>query len=74
MGLSYLRADPGAEPTQERAFDYANLYNPQSLVGSREWSDVLTLNWTPNLARSAERALALEVTSRTSRIDPSAGR
>ena len=62
VGLSYLRSQ-----TQERGkaadgtFDYANLYNPLSLAGSREWSDVLTLNWTPNLARSAERALALEV-------------
>ena len=56
VGLSYLRSQ-----TQERAFDYANLYNSRSLFGTREWSDVLTLNWTPNLARSAERALALEV-------------
>jgi len=56
VGLSYLRSQ-----TQERPFDYANLYNTQSLFGSRDWSDVLTLTWTPNLARSADRALALEV-------------
>ena len=56
MGFSYLRSQ-----TQERAFDYANLYNSRSQFGSRDWSDVLTLTWTPNLARSAERALALEV-------------
>ena len=56
VGLSYLRSQ-----TQERAFDYANLYNAQSLFGIRDWSDVLTLTWTPNLARSAKRALALEV-------------
>lgn len=56
VALSYLRSQ-----TQARAFDYANLYNPQDLFGSRDWSDVLTLNWTPNLARSAQRALALEV-------------
>ena len=62
VGLSYLRSQ-----TQERGkafdgtFDYANLYNPLSLAGSREWSDVLTLNWTPNLTRSAKQALALEV-------------
>jgi hypothetical protein len=56
VSLSYLRSQ-----TQERAFDYANLYNTQSLFGTRDWSDVLTLTWTPNLRRSAERALALEV-------------
>ena len=56
IGLIYLRSQ-----TQERAFDYANLYNAQSLFGGRDWSDVLTFTWTPNLARSAKRALALEV-------------
>jgi hypothetical protein len=56
LGLSYLRSQ-----TQGRDFDYGNLYNAQALFGHRDWSDVLTLTWTPNLARSAERALALEV-------------
>jgi hypothetical protein len=56
VGLTYLRSQ-----FQERPFDYSNLYNTQSLFGSRDWSDVLTLTWTPNLARTAERALALEV-------------
>ena len=36
------------------------LYNPQNLRGFRNWSNALTLNWTQNLARSSERALALE--------------
>jgi hypothetical protein len=54
--LSYLRSQ-----TQERAFDYANSYNSLSQFGTRAWSDILTLTWTPNLARSAERALALEM-------------
>ncbi len=56
VGLSYQRSQ-----TQGRIFDYANLYNSPALFGSRDWSDVLTLTWTPNLARSAERALALEM-------------
>jgi hypothetical protein len=56
VGLSYLRSQ-----SQERSFDYGNLYNPAALFGSRRWSDILTLNWTQNLARSTERALALEL-------------
>jgi hypothetical protein len=56
VGLSYLRSQ-----AQQRDFDYANVSNAQSLFGGRDWSDVLTLTWTPNLARSAKRALALEV-------------
>ncbi len=56
VGLSYQLSQ-----TQGRIFDYSNLYNSPALFGSRDWSDVLTLTWTPNLARSAERALALEV-------------
>ena len=42
-------------------FDYTNLYNPPALFGSRRWSEVLTLNWTQNLARPDRRALALEL-------------
>jgi hypothetical protein len=56
VAFSYLRSQ-----TQQRPFDYGNLYNTQSLFGTRDWSEVLTLTWTPNLARSADRALALEV-------------
>jgi hypothetical protein len=59
VALSYLRSQ-----TQQRPFDgatYSNLYNTQTLSGTRDWSDVLTLSWTPNLTRSANRALALEV-------------
>ncbi len=62
VGLSYLRSQTQERgQTPEHTFDYANLYNTASLFGTRDWSDVLTLTWTPNLARSAERALALEV-------------
>ena len=46
---------------QGRIFSYANLYNPQALFGSRGWNQVYTLNWTQNLAKSSERALALDV-------------
>ncbi|MEO7475189.1 MAG: TonB-dependent receptor [Gemmatimonadales bacterium] len=56
LGLSYLRSQ-----NQRRSFDYANLYNPVALFGARSWSQVLTFSWTQNLARSAERALALEL-------------
>jgi hypothetical protein len=43
-----------------RFLTYGSLYNPQNLPGFRTWSNVLTLNWTQNLTRSTERALALE--------------
>jgi outer membrane receptor for ferrienterochelin and colicin len=39
---------------------YGGLYNPQNLNAVREWNKVFTLNWTQNLTRSTERALALE--------------
>jgi carboxypeptidase family protein/TonB-dependent receptor-like protein len=43
-----------------RVLTYQNLYNPQALVAFRQWSRVFTLNWTQNLTKSTERALALE--------------
>jgi len=43
-----------------RVLTYQNLYNPQALVAFRQWSRVYTLNWTQNLSKSSERALALE--------------
>jgi hypothetical protein len=43
-----------------RFLTYGSLYNPQNLPGFRNWSNVFTLNWTQNLTRSTERALALE--------------
>jgi len=36
------------------------LYDPSNLNGFRNSSSLLTLNWTQNLSRSTERALALE--------------
>jgi hypothetical protein len=55
LTLSYL-----GNQNQGRIFEYAQLYNPTALSGFRRWSNILTLNWTQNLQRSAERALALE--------------
>lgn len=43
-----------------RVLTYQNLYNPQALVAFRQWSRIYTLNWTQNLTKSTERALALE--------------
>jgi Carboxypeptidase regulatory-like domain/TonB-dependent Receptor Plug Domain len=43
-----------------RLLTYGVLYDPANLNGFRNTSNVLTLNWTQNLSRSTERALALE--------------
>jgi outer membrane receptor for ferrienterochelin and colicin len=43
-----------------RLLTYGVLYDPANLTGFRNWSNVFTLNWTQNLTRSTERALALE--------------
>jgi hypothetical protein len=40
---------------------YTQLYNPDELIGSRDWSRVYSLTLTQNLARSAERAVALDI-------------
>ncbi|HEY5939723.1 MAG TPA: TonB-dependent receptor, partial [Gemmatimonadales bacterium] len=43
-----------------RILTYQNLYNSQALVAFQQQSRVFTLNWTQNLTKSTERALALE--------------
>jgi outer membrane receptor for ferrienterochelin and colicin len=43
-----------------RFLTYSALYAPQNLQAFRNYSNVFTLNWTQNLTRSTERALALE--------------
>jgi hypothetical protein len=43
-----------------RHITYGDLYNPQMLEGFRDYSRAYILNWTQNLSRSSERALALE--------------
>ncbi len=55
LGFTVLRSQ-----NQRRFFSYQSLYNPQNLTGERSWSDVFTLNWTQNLTKSADRALALD--------------
>jgi hypothetical protein len=55
----------GRSFVQNRSFTglalvFNNLYNPEALFGFRNTSRVFTLNWTQNLSKSAERALALE--------------
>jgi hypothetical protein len=46
--------------TLTRIFDYFSLYNGTDLEGRKLASNFVTLNWTQNLSRSSERALALE--------------
>ncbi len=55
IALSYLGSQ-----NQGRVFDYSNLYNSADTEGWRHWSNILSLSWTPNLRRTADRALALE--------------
>jgi hypothetical protein len=55
----------GRSFTQNRSttgafLDYANINNPVALRGFRNWSRVYTLNWTQQLSKSSERALALD--------------
>jgi len=40
--------------------EYYRLTNPANQFGFRNWSDFATVNWTQNLSKSSERALALE--------------
>jgi hypothetical protein len=54
--LSYLRSQ-----NQGREFNYENLYASGTLFGNRTESDVVSLNSTHNLMRTAERALVLEL-------------
>ena len=44
-----------------RNFAYGSLTAPENLTGGWNANNVLTLNWTQNLSKSAERALALEM-------------
>jgi outer membrane receptor for ferrienterochelin and colicin len=43
-----------------RHLTYGDFYNPQMMEGFRNYSRAYILNWTQNLSRSSERALALE--------------
>jgi outer membrane receptor for ferrienterochelin and colicin len=46
--------------TQARIFDYLAIANPVDELGRNLQNNYLTLNWTQNLAKSSERALALD--------------
>ncbi|MDQ2635741.1 MAG: carboxypeptidase regulatory-like domain-containing protein, partial [Actinomycetota bacterium] len=49
----------GSQQTN-RNFSLVNLYNPDTQLGSQAWARYAILNWTQNLSKSTERALALE--------------
>jgi hypothetical protein len=46
--------------TQARLFDYLAIANPVDLLGRQLRNNYVTLNWTQNLSKSSERALALD--------------
>ncbi len=47
--------------TQTRDFPNGNIYNPNNYTGQDFTSRAAILNWTQNLSRSADRAMALDV-------------
>jgi hypothetical protein len=53
------RLVPGSDLTWS-VTNYYQLTNPTNQFGFRNWSDYATVNWTQNLSKSSERALALE--------------
>ncbi|HEU4698968.1 MAG TPA: carboxypeptidase regulatory-like domain-containing protein [Gemmatimonadales bacterium] len=46
--------------TQNRVLDYGNIFDLGNQFGNRGWSRAIIANWTQNLSKSAERALALD--------------
>jgi len=56
VAASYLRSN-----FQDRDFNYQNSTNPQALFANWNVNNVAILNWTQNLSKSADRALALDV-------------
>ena len=61
ISLTYLASrDQGLAQSLGSASRFFTLYNPQGRSGFRQNSRALILNWTQNLASSAERALFLE--------------
>jgi len=47
--------------TQNQTRADFDMTNPQDIFATRSWNRLVTLNWTQNLSKSSERALALEV-------------
>jgi hypothetical protein len=56
VAASYLRSN-----LQDRDFVYVNTTNPQALAANWNVNNVAILNWTQNLSKSADRALALDL-------------
>jgi Carboxypeptidase regulatory-like domain/TonB-dependent Receptor Plug Domain len=56
VAASFLRSD-----FQDRDLTYANVTNPQGLFANWSQNNVAILNWTQNLSKSADRALALDL-------------
>ena len=56
IALSYLRSSG-----QDRDFGYGQVTNPQNLFANWNAQNVTTLNWTQNLSKSADRALAIDL-------------
>jgi len=56
VAASYLRSN-----FEDRDFTYANTTNPQGLFANWNVNNVAILNWTQNLSKSADRALALDL-------------
>ena len=57
---SHLSLSVNQSRSQGLIFNYLALYNPTDQWGSQSFARVTTLNWTQNLAKSSERALALD--------------
>jgi hypothetical protein len=58
---SRVRLSAIGSVNQQRNLPTVDLYNSANQTGSRSTSRGLTLNWTQNLARSAERAMAVDL-------------
>ncbi|MFN8652369.1 MAG: TonB-dependent receptor [Gemmatimonadales bacterium] len=56
VALSLLRSN-----AQDRDFGYGQVTNPANLFANWNRQHVATLNWTQNLSKSADRALALDL-------------
>jgi hypothetical protein len=50
-----------ASQNQGRLFNYDFAFSPLFSEATRSWNEVLTLHWSQNLVRAAERQVALEV-------------
>jgi len=58
---SRVRLSGVGSVAQNRNLVINDIYNPTNQTGGRSRTNALILNWTQNLARSAERAMALDL-------------